>query len=111
MPWSDHAGGERSSRIIDALDRVLDKGIVVDAWVRMSAAGINPITVDTRVVVASLDTYVTCADAVRTTPRYGVPMLGRTPSGGAARHGADEPDLPASEAVVRAAEDYLRQLP
>jgi hypothetical protein len=43
---------------IDVLDRVLDKGIVVDAWARVSLVGIDLITVDERVVVASIDTYL-----------------------------------------------------
>ena len=48
------AGG---SSLIDVLDRVLDKGIVIDAWVRVSLVGIDLITVEARVVVASIDTY------------------------------------------------------
>ena len=44
------AGG---SSLIDVLDRVLDKGIVIDAWVRVSLVGIDLITVEARVVVAS----------------------------------------------------------
>lgn len=50
--------------LIDALDRVLDKGIVVDAWVRISLVGIDLITVEARVVVASIDTYLKYAEAV-----------------------------------------------
>jgi gas vesicle structural protein len=42
--------------LIDVLDRVLDKGIVIDAWVRVSLVGIDLITVEARVVVASIDT-------------------------------------------------------
>ena len=41
------------SSLIDVLDRVLDKGIVIDAWVRVSLVGIDLITVEARVVVAS----------------------------------------------------------
>lgn len=43
---------------IDVLDRVLDKGIVFDAWMRVSVAGIDLITVDTHVIVASIETYL-----------------------------------------------------
>ena len=50
--------------LIDVLDRVLDKGIVVDAWVRISLVGIDLITVEARVVVASIDTYLKYAEAV-----------------------------------------------
>jgi gas vesicle structural protein len=52
------------SSLIDVLDRVLDKGIVIDAWVRVSLVGIDLITVEARVVVASIDTYLKYADAV-----------------------------------------------
>src|SRR4029453_15762971 len=55
------AGG---SSLIDVLDRVLDKGIVIDAWVRVSLVGIDLITVEARVVVASIDTYLKDPEAV-----------------------------------------------
>jgi hypothetical protein len=53
-----------STSIIDVLDRVLDKGIVVDAWVRVSVVGIDLITVEARVVVASISTYLTYAHSL-----------------------------------------------
>jgi gas vesicle structural protein len=53
--------------VIDVLDHVLDKGIVIDAWVRVSVVGIDLITVEARVVVASIDTYVARATAVAQT--------------------------------------------
>ncbi len=56
-----HAGG---TSLIDVLDRVLDKGIVIDAWVRISLVGIDLITVEARIVVASIDTYLKYAEAV-----------------------------------------------
>ena len=60
------------SSLIDVLDRVLDKGIVIDAWVRVSLVGIDLITVEARVVVASIDTYLRYADALGLTPaRHG----------------------------------------
>src|SRR5215208_6214121 len=55
------AGG---TSLIDVLDRVLDKGIVIDAWVRVSLVGIDLITVEARVVVASIDTYLRYAEAM-----------------------------------------------
>lgn len=54
----------RSASVIDVLDRVLDKGIVIDAWVRVSLVGIDLITVEARVVVASIDTYLKYAEAI-----------------------------------------------
>jgi hypothetical protein len=54
--------------LIDVLDRVLDKGIVIDAWVRISLVGIDLITIEARVVVASIDTYLKYAEAIGLTP-------------------------------------------
>ena len=52
------------SSLIDVLDRVLDKGIVIDAWVRVSLVGIDLVTVEARVVVASIDTYLKYSEVV-----------------------------------------------
>jgi hypothetical protein len=51
-----------SSSLIDVLDRILDKGIVIDAWVRISLVGIDLMTVEDRVVVASVDTCLKYAE-------------------------------------------------
>jgi hypothetical protein len=56
-----------SSSLIDVLDRVLDKGIVIDAWVRVSLVGIDLVTIEARVVVASIDTYLKYSEAVGVT--------------------------------------------
>ena len=61
MPVERASGG---TSLIDVLDRVLDKGIVIDAWVRVSLVGIDLITVEARVVVASIDTYLKYSEAV-----------------------------------------------
>lgn len=63
------------SSLIDVLDRVLDKGIVIDAWVRISLVGIDLITVEARVVVASIYTYLKYADAVGLTGLVSRPQL------------------------------------
>jgi hypothetical protein len=62
MPRVERAPGGAS--LIDVLDRVLDKGIMIDAWVRVSLVGIDLITVEARVVVASIDTYLRYADSL-----------------------------------------------
>jgi hypothetical protein len=62
--------------LIDVLDRVLDKGIVIDAWVRISLVGIDLITIEARIVVASIDTYLKYAEAVGLTPAVSRPALG-----------------------------------
>jgi gas vesicle structural protein len=61
MPVERVTGG---TSLIDVLDRVLDKGIVIDAWVRVSLVGIDLITVEARIVVASIDTYLKYSEAV-----------------------------------------------
>src|SRR3954464_4543824 len=61
MPVERASGG---TSLIDVLDRVLDKGIVIDAWVRVSLVGIDLLTVEARVGVASIDAYIKCAEAV-----------------------------------------------
>ena len=61
MPVERAPGG---SSLIDVLDRILDKGIVIDAWVRVSLVGIDLITVEARIVVASIDTYIKYSEAV-----------------------------------------------
>lgn len=56
------------SSAIDVLDHVLDKGIVIDALVQVSLVGVNLFTVEARVVVASIRTYLKHAEAVSYTP-------------------------------------------
>jgi gas vesicle structural protein len=73
--------------LIDVLDRILDKGIVVDAWVRISLVGIDLITVEARVVIASIDTYLKYAEAVGITTTVSRPALGE-PGGGTGTGGA-----------------------
>jgi len=63
--------------LIDVLDR-----IVVDAWVRISLVGIDLITVEARVVIASIDTYLKYAEAVGITPTVARPALGPGEGGG-----------------------------
>ena len=48
--------------LIDVLDRVLDKGIVIEAWARMSLVGIDLMTIEMNMVVASIDTYLMYSD-------------------------------------------------
>ena len=54
----------RPSGLADVLDVLLDKGLVIDAFVRVSLIGIELLTIDARVVVASVDTYLRFAEAV-----------------------------------------------
>lgn len=54
----------RPSSLADVLDLILDKGLVIDAYVRVSAVGIELLTIDARIVIASVDTYLHYAEAV-----------------------------------------------
>ena len=56
--------GPSSSGLADVLDTILDKGLVIDAYVRVSLVGIELLTVDARIVIASVDTYLRFAEAV-----------------------------------------------
>jgi hypothetical protein len=58
------ARAPRPSSLADVLDLILDKGLVIDAYVRVSALGIELLTIDARIVVASVDTYLHFAEAV-----------------------------------------------
>ncbi|MDP3011903.1 MAG: gas vesicle structural protein GvpA [Actinobacteria bacterium] len=53
-----------SSSLVEVIDRILDKGVVVDAWVRISLVGIEILAVEARVVVASVETYLKYAEAI-----------------------------------------------
>src|SRR5438034_772550 len=52
------------SGLADVLDVILDKGLVIDAYVRVSVIGIEVLTIDARIVIASVDTYLRFAEAV-----------------------------------------------
>jgi len=55
----------KSRALLDVIDRILDKGITFDSWVRSSVIGIDLITVGTHVYVASVDTYLNALDPSR----------------------------------------------
>jgi hypothetical protein len=52
------------SGLADVIDVILDKGLVIDAYVRVSVIGIEVLTIDARIVIASVDTYLRFAEAV-----------------------------------------------
>jgi len=53
-----------SSSLVEVVDRILDKGVVIDAWVRVSLVGIELLAIEARVVVASVETWLKYAEAV-----------------------------------------------
>src|SRR5437660_3474227 len=64
FPRSGYVTRSNSSGLADVLDVLLDKGLVVDIFLRVSVVGIELLTVDARIVVASVDTYLRYAEAV-----------------------------------------------
>jgi hypothetical protein len=83
-------GRPSSSSLADVIDTILDKGLVIDAYVRVSLVGIEILTVDARVVVASVDTYLRFAEAVnrldiaKEEPKSGLTdLVGEVTEGGA----------------------------
>lgn len=58
------------SSLADVIDTILDKGIVIDAYVRVSLVGIELITIDARIVIASVDTYLRFAEATNRLDLY-----------------------------------------
>jgi hypothetical protein len=57
-------GRPSASGLADVIDTILDKGLVIDAYVRVSLVGIELLTIDARIVIASVDTYLRFAEAV-----------------------------------------------
>jgi hypothetical protein len=52
------------SSLADVIDTILDKGLVIDIYIRVSLVGIELLTIDARIVIASVDTYLRFAEAV-----------------------------------------------
>ncbi|NBM20933.1 gas vesicle structural protein GvpA [Streptomyces sp. GC420] len=63
LPAQQAGGGGGSSGLYDVLELVLDRGLVIDAFIRVSLVGIEILKIDIRVVVASVDTYLRFAEA------------------------------------------------
>ncbi|MFF3328119.1 gas vesicle structural protein GvpA [Streptomyces sp. NPDC002888] len=63
VPAQQTGGGGGSSGLYDVLELILDRGLVIDAFVRVSLVGIEILKIDVRVVVASVDTYLRFAEA------------------------------------------------
>jgi hypothetical protein len=101
-------GASSGGMLLEIIDRILDKGIVIDAWVRVSLVGIELITIEARVVVASVDTYLKYAEAI------GATQLASRPE--PVVEAAPVPNLPASttpsdDEVVRYLSENTQGLP
>jgi hypothetical protein len=64
-----------STSLAEVVDRILDKGIVIDAWARVSLVGIELLAVEARVVVASVETYLKYAEAIGLTATAAAPTF------------------------------------
>ncbi len=64
QPGAGSSTRPQPSGLADVIDTILDKGLVIDAYVRVSLVGIEVLTIDARIVVASVDTYLRFAEAV-----------------------------------------------
>ena len=62
-----------SSSLVEVIDRILDKGVVIDIWARVSLVGIELLAIEARVVIASVETYLKYAEAVGLTASAAVP--------------------------------------
>jgi 4-hydroxy-3-methylbut-2-enyl diphosphate reductase IspH len=62
-----------SSSLAEVVDRILDKGIVIDAWAKVSLVGIELLSIEARVVVASVETYLRYAEAIGLTATAAAP--------------------------------------
>jgi hypothetical protein len=62
-----------SSSLAEVVDRILDKGIVIDAWAKVSLVGIELLSIEARVVIASVETYLKYAEAIGLTAAAAAP--------------------------------------
>ena len=70
-----------SASLAEVVDVILDKGIFIDAWVRVSVLGLELLTIEARMVVASVDTYLRYAEAIGLTPLAAPPPRQQVISG------------------------------
>jgi len=90
QPGAGSSTRPQPSGLVDVIDTILDKGLVIDAYVRVSLVGIEVLTIDARIVVASVDTYLRFAEAVNrldiSQDKEGLPeLVGDLEQGGARR--------------------------
>jgi hypothetical protein len=106
QPGGVSGGAPSPSGLADVIDTILDKGLVIDAYVRVSLVGIELLTIDARIVVASVDTYLRFAEAVNrldiTHDKETLPELVGDLEQGGAKH--------KTRGALDAAEEKLRDL-
>ncbi len=62
-----------SSSLHEVIDRILERGIVIDAWIKVSLVGIELLSIEARVVIASVETYLKYAEAIGLTATAAAP--------------------------------------
>ena len=108
-------GGGQSSSLADVIEIILDKGLVIDAHVSVGVVGIEILTIDARVVVASVDTYLRFAEAanrldLRKQEGKGLPDVVGGAKGAMAGHAGRRAVEGAGEKILSKAGDMLEQL-
>jgi gas vesicle structural protein len=108
------AGAQRSSgsgNLAELLGVILDKGIVIDAWARVSVIGIEILTVEARVVVSSVETYLRYAEAIGLTAMASPPNQQGQQANGGRQAGGQQAALPAPSDVQGYLEDNPEGVP
>jgi hypothetical protein len=105
MQPGGRGGGPSPTGLADVIETILDKGLVIDAYIRVSLVGIEVLTIDARIVVASVDTYLRFAEAVSrldiSREKEGLPGL----AGGSQHSGA----IRKTKGVLQGVGDKLRE--
>jgi hypothetical protein len=102
------------SGLADVVELILDKGLVIDAYVRVAVIGIELVTIDARIVIASVDTYLRFAEAVNRldlteTELQGLPELREVAAKEVTKHKVEDvedeltPDRPALRTAAKGA--------
>jgi gas vesicle structural protein len=98
----------RANGLADVVDIILDKGLVIDAFVRVSLLGLELLTIDARIVIASVDTYLRFAEAVDRVVLAPAPTTGlQDLVGQTAESGAKKKVTGAAAGVKESAKDAL----
>lgn len=108
--YVERSGGGGSSGLADVIELILDKGLVIDVFVRVSVVGIEILTIDARIVVASVDTFLRFAEATNRLDLYGKGKGGTDLPGlvqGVSEGGAKGKTSGVLEAAVEKVEDAL----
>ena len=108
--YVERSGGGGSSGLADVIELILDKGLVIDVFVRVSLVGIEILTIDARIVVASVDTFLRFAEATNRLDLYGKGKGGTDLPGlvqGVTEGGAKGKTSGVLEAAVEKVEDAL----